>query len=35
MTKSYMHTPAVHILSRSDLSDIDVPPAEVIRLVGG
>lgn len=33
MTKSYMHTPAVHILSRSDLSDIDLPPADVIRLV--
>lgn len=33
MTKSYMHTPAVHILTRSDLSDIELPPADVIRLV--
>lgn len=33
MTKSYLHTPALHILSRTDISDIELPPAEVIRLV--
>lgn len=33
MTKSYMLTPAVHILTRSDLSDIELAPADVIRLV--
>ncbi|MFS8055355.1 ornithine cyclodeaminase [Rhizobium sp. BR 317] len=33
MTKTFMHTPAIHILTRSDLSDIELPPAEVIRLV--
>lgn len=33
MTASYIRTPAIHILSRSDLSDVEVPPADVIRLV--
>lgn len=33
MTKSYIHTPAVHVLTRSDLSDIELPPSEVIQLV--
>ncbi len=33
MTKTFMHTPAIYILTRSDLSDIELPPAEVIRLV--
>ena len=33
MPGTYMHTPAVHILSRSELSDIELPPAEVIALV--
>lgn len=33
MTKSYIHTPAVHVLTRSDLSDIELPPVEVIQLV--
>lgn len=30
---SFLHTPAMHVLSRTDLSDIELPPAEVIRLV--
>lgn len=30
---SYLHTPALHVLSRSQLSDIELPPADVIRLV--
>ena len=33
MIKSYLHTPALHILSRDDLSDIELPPADVIQLV--
>ncbi len=28
-----MHTPAIHILTRSDLADIELPPADIIRLV--
>lgn len=33
MTKAYMHTPAIHVLSRRDLADIELAPADVIRLV--
>ncbi|NKJ39812.1 ornithine cyclodeaminase [Rhizobium sp. SG570] len=33
MTKSYLHTPALHILSRSELADIELTPAEVIQVV--
>lgn len=33
MTKTYVNTPAIHILTRSDLSDIEVSPTEVISLV--
>ncbi|AYG70033.1 MULTISPECIES: ornithine cyclodeaminase [unclassified Rhizobium] len=33
MSISYLHTPAIHILSRTDLADVEVPPADVIRLV--
>lgn len=33
MTLSYLSTPAIHVLTRSDLSDIDMAPAEVIQLV--
>ncbi|MCK7616030.1 ornithine cyclodeaminase [Roseibium sediminicola] len=33
MTQSYLRTPAMHILSRTDLADIEIPPADVIRMV--
>lgn len=33
MTKSFLHTPAFHILKRQDLADIELAPAEVIALV--
>lgn len=35
MTKSYMHTPAVHILSYLELFDINILSVEVIWLMGG
>ncbi|MES4992391.1 ornithine cyclodeaminase [Phyllobacterium sp. 22229] len=33
MNRSYLHTPALYILSRAELADIDLSPAEVIQLV--
>lgn len=33
MSKSYLFTPAFHILSRKDLADIELKPSEVIALV--
>lgn len=33
MSKQYLFTPALHILSRKDLADIQLAPAEVIQLV--
>lgn len=33
MSKEYLQTPAFHILSRKDLSDIELTPATVIQLV--
>jgi len=33
MSKSYIQIPAIHILSRSELADIEIPPADVISLV--
>ncbi|WP_198026449.1 ornithine cyclodeaminase [Bradyrhizobium sp. ARR65] len=33
MIKSYMHTPVVHILTRSELSDVELPTADVIQMV--
>ncbi|WP_279357017.1 ornithine cyclodeaminase [Methylobacterium indicum] len=33
MSSAYLHTPAVHVIQRSELSDIEIPPAEVISLV--
>ncbi len=33
MKKPYNQAPALHILSRTDLADIELPPGDVIRLV--
>jgi ornithine cyclodeaminase len=33
MTKSYLHTPAFHVLSRAELADIELEPSEVIQIV--
>lgn len=33
MTKSYLHTPALHVLSRAELADIELAPSEVIQIV--
>ncbi len=33
MSKQYLFTPALHILSRKDLADIELAPADVIQLV--
>ncbi|MBF2712937.1 ornithine cyclodeaminase [Agrobacterium vitis] len=33
MTRSYLHTPALHVLTRTDLADIELAPSEVIPIV--
>lgn len=33
MTLSYLSTPALHVLTRTDLADIEMDPSEVIQLV--
>lgn len=33
MTRPYLHTPALHVLCRKDLADLDLSPEEVIQLV--
>ncbi|WP_062232746.1 hypothetical protein [Aureimonas sp. N4] len=33
MSSAYLHRPAVHVIRRSELSDIDIPPSEVVALV--
>ncbi|MCF1479579.1 ornithine cyclodeaminase [Agrobacterium vitis] len=33
MTRSYLHTPALHVLTRAELADIELAPSEVIQIV--